>query len=94
MAWGIAFVPLLGTGLEAGLHRADLWWVYLSLNVGLCFWDVQRLKAAGYRAPTSTLAFLVPAYLWQRATLLKQPKVHAGVWIACFVLTLFLPPVS
>jgi hypothetical protein len=91
LAWVIAFVPLIGAGIEAALQRSDLWWVYLALNVGLCLWDDQRLKAAGYRAPTSTLAFIVPAYLWQRAALLKQPKIHAAVWLACFIATLFLP---
>ena len=91
LAWAIALVPVLGAGIEAVLHRADLWWIYLALNVGLCFLDEQRLKAAGYRAPSSALAFIVPAYLWQRATLLRQPRVHFTVWVACFIVTLFLP---
>ena len=54
-------------------------------------WDMQRLKAAGYKAPSSGWAFLVPGYLWQRAALLKQPQVHFAVWVVCFVATLFLP---
>ena len=41
-------------------------------------------------APSPALLFLVPGYLWQRATLLKQPKIHMAVWIACFIATLFL----
>jgi len=91
LAWAIAIAPVIGAGIEAGLPGWDLWWIYFGLYIGLCFWDVQRLNAAGYKAPRSAWAFLVPGYLWQRATLLKQPKVHVAVWVVCFVATLFLP---
>ena len=91
LAWAIALVPVIGAGIEVALQRSDLWWVYVALNIGLCLVDEQRLKAAGYKTPTVASVFIVPAYLWQRASLLKQPKIHFAIWTACFIGTLFLP---
>lgn len=86
IAWCIVLVPIIGAVIEL-ITWQNLWWLYLTFNIVLCFWDEKRLKAAGFKAPTTLWVFLIPIYLWQRSNLLKVPQYHAIAWIIAFVLS-------
>jgi hypothetical protein len=94
LVWTLAFGPLLGYFLGAviaGIAKApihDFWWVTLILNIGLSLADEKKLKAAGYDTKQMGGAWLIPVYLYKRATVLKQPLGYFITWVVCFVLTL------
>jgi hypothetical protein len=74
------------------MHAASsskYWYVTYGLNVGLSYFDEHRLKAAGHdTAKFRGWAWLVPVYLFQRATRLNQKLWYFAVWMACMVLVL------
>ncbi len=39
----------------------------------------------GINMPSEWWALLVPVYLWQRLTILKQPRIHFWLWIGVTV---------
>ncbi|MBF0530738.1 MAG: hypothetical protein HQK55_16025 [Deltaproteobacteria bacterium] len=92
--WILAFAPILGAILQAflsGLLSAELnrlWWVTIALNVGLSYFDDYNLKSAGHDTRSfGGWAWLVPVYLYKRATALKQSKGYFIVWMCCFLLS-------
>ena len=83
-------VPVVGAVAEL-LAGRFLILLFLILNAGCAFTDERRLRAAGHRAPNGWWAvLLVPVYLWKRATLLQRPKLHFGVWIVSFAVSIGL----
>lgn len=105
LIWVLAAAPLIGLVLEAVLslllhgdtYDAELalvthryWFVTLALNIALSYFDEQRLKKAGYdTSQFKGWVWLVPVYLYQRATALGHSKMYFTTWIVCFVLSLW-----
>lgn len=104
IVWFLAFAPLLGYMLEffvAGIiHRnaqvaeamagsGKYWYITLLLNIGLSFWDENKLKKSGVNTGKfKGFVYLVPVYLYQRAKFLQHNLAYFIVWIVCFVLLL------
>lgn len=105
LIWVLAGAPLIGLFLESlvslavygdgflgevavATHR--YWYVTLILNLALTLLDEQRLKKAGYdTSQFKGWIWLVPVYLYQRATALGHAKTYFAVWIVCFLLSLW-----
>jgi len=92
LPWVIATMPLLGWAADAALDT-DLWPVYIGANVGLCALDVGQLKKAGYHLDLGWI-FLIPVYLWKRASLVHHPRTTAWVWLVGLVATLAVPALT
>lgn len=95
LVWILAFAPLLGATLSGVLSGAtgkspdSFWWTTLVLNVGISMADERMLKKAGYPTDKMGGAWLVPVYLYKRATVLGQSRASFIVWTVLFVLSLF-----
>ena len=83
--WALVGVQIIGALLGL-LFDINIGWLILIINVILCVVDERRLKAAGYAAPETYWAVLIPVYLWKRANLIGHSKNYFYVWIAGFVL--------
>jgi hypothetical protein len=92
LAWTLAFAPLLyvlldGILLSAGADEAFVT-VSLLVAVGVnCFlsWtDAKRLEKAGHDVSKALAVFLVPVYLFKRASILKQTLAIPVVWCLAF----------
>ncbi len=95
IVWILAFAPFIGLFAEGFLSTltdssiGNFWWATIAVNLGLSLWDAQKLKDSGHDTDKFTMAaFLVPVYLFVRASKLKQNAAYAWVWIVCFLLTL------
>ena len=86
VVWVIALCPLIS------LIDADLWWIAFVV-LPLCWLDQMVLRKAGH--DTSHFGFwwlfLVPVYLYRRATALKQYKTYFFVNILAFGLAIYVP---
>jgi hypothetical protein len=71
-------------------HTDHFWWIVIILNIALSLLDERKLKKAGYQTSKMGSAWLVPIYLYKRATTLKQNLGYFFVWLACFGASLFL----
>ncbi len=75
--------------ISRDMAEARYWYVTVLLNLGLSWLDQQRLEKAGH--DTSRFkgwVWLVPVYLYQRASVLQQGKAYFIVWLVLFVLLL------
>jgi len=103
LVWVLAFAPILSgiavtfllTLFDPASDKAGRFFVFaLLLRVGfnsvLCISDVERLKKAGHNTKDLILMglFLVPVYLFVRASRLKQDYSYAIVWLVSFVISL------
>lgn len=88
-AWALVGVQIIGALLSL-LFNSDMGWFALIINVILCVIDERRLKAAGYAAPETYWAVLIPVYLWKRANLIGHSKNYFYAWIAGFVLLMLV----
>jgi hypothetical protein len=90
--WLAVAVPLVGVIVElaTGLGGGEALGLYLIANIVCCVLDERRLKAAGHEAPSSSWAILVPAYLWMRASRLKQKRHYFWAWIVAFALSIMV----
>jgi hypothetical protein len=79
-----------GLALLTGRHVDRFWWITIVLNVALSLLDERKLKKAGYYTKKMGSAWIVPVYLYKRATTLKQNLAYFFVWIVCFGLSLFM----
>lgn len=89
-AWLLVAVPVVGAIIEliVGRPLILLFWV---LNAAFGFADVRALKATKHPAPSGWwAALLVPVYLWKRGTVLHRPRLHFGLWVGSFVVSLAL----
>jgi hypothetical protein len=99
LVWWLAFVPIIGLIVEnviANQINRDLsylWIVTLALNILFCILDEKNLKRAGYQTGNIVgwAFFLVPIYLFKRASLLKQKPYYAIIWCLMFALLIFAP---
>lgn len=85
--WAVVAVPIIGCLIEI-MVGTELIWLYILANIAFCSLDERRLKAAGHQSPTSWMIFIVPVYLWKRASLLKQKNYYFWGWIAAFILSI------
>lgn len=98
LVWVIALAPFISgilrvfIGLFIGVPPYKLWWIAIILNISLCIADENQLKKAGYDTKGMGIwAFLlVPAYLFIRASRLKQDNSYAIVWLITFVISIFI----
>ena len=99
VVWVLAFAPVIGFMLSCMLsgaahngsieHASDYWYITLLLNIGLAYFDENRLSKAGHdTSKFKGMVWLVPVYLFQRAKNLNQGNSYFIVWIVCFVLSL------
>lgn len=104
VVWVLAFAPVIGFFIQffiavffSGSADSDFddldvgkyWFITLSLNLALSFWDETRLEKAGIDMErASGWVWLVPVYLYQRAKTLKHNLAYFIVWLVCFGLTL------
>lgn len=94
MAWTIAIAPLIGAfaeGFVSGIFSYSGDWliiVTLGVNIVLCTLDEKKLKNDGH--DTSKLnTWLVPVYLFNRASLLREKPAYAILWCILFSGQLF-----
>lgn len=92
--WILAFVPVIGAIFLyfIRLNFNDIpsyvdTILFIILNSIFAGIDEYKLKKAGYEAHNFFWAiFLVPVYLWKRATIAKQSRSYFWVWVIVFVL--------
>lgn len=95
LVWVLAFAPVIGVFLEGlvseitGIAPDYLWFITLSLNIVLSYQDSILLKKAGHDTRKMGVVFLIPVYLFKRATILKQSNAYFIVWCVTFTLMLF-----
>ncbi|MCF8025806.1 MAG: DUF4339 domain-containing protein [Desulfobacteraceae bacterium] len=87
--WAVVAVPIVGVIIEL-LAGTELVWLYIVANIVCCVLDEKKLKKAGQKSPTNWMVFLVPVYLWKRASLLNQKKHYFWGWCAAFVLSILI----
>ena len=87
--WAIVGVPIVGVIIEL-IAGTELTLLYLAANIVCCILDEKKLKKAGQEAPETWMAFLIPVYLWKRATLLKQKKHYFWAWCAAFLISIII----
>jgi len=87
--WAVVAVPIVGVIIEL-LAGTELVWLHIVANIVCCVLDEKKLKKAGQKAPTNWMVFLVPVYLWKRASLLNQKKHYFWAWWAAFVLSILI----
>lgn len=82
----LAIAPLLGAVLQAiisnftGIDYAHLMVVFIIINLGLAYYDIDRLKLTGEYSSTLGSPALVPLYLYRRAKLLNHSYGYAIIW--------------
>lgn len=82
--WGLVGIQILGI-LMALTFDFSIGWLVVLANIGLSVADERRLKAAGYAAPETYWAIVVPVYLWKRANILGHAKTYFYAWIVSFI---------
>lgn len=87
--WAVVAIPLVGALIEFASHK-QITWLYLAANIILCVLDEKKLTKAGHKAPKNWMAWIIPVYLWQRATILNQKKYYFAGWCAAFALSIFI----
>jgi hypothetical protein len=93
VVWLLAFAPIIGGIAESIIARSadteisDLWFITVLLTLFLCVFDARLLKRNGLNPPKMWAVFLIPVYLFKRATALGQNKAYFVVWIAAFLLS-------
>ena len=104
LAWIIAFSPIVGRLLlhfiagAINVNPTNLWlrvFLFSTLYTLLCGIDYSILKQAGHDAKNfGGWVFVVPVYLYKRATLLHQPLGYFVTWIICFFVSQFFAVVQ
>lgn len=95
IVWTLAFVPIISVFIQDMLGTMtqsspiDFWWVAVILNIALCVADQKQLKNSGHEVEGSWSIFLVPVYLFMRASKFKQSNSYAFVWLFAFFVSLF-----
>ncbi len=82
----LALAPLLGAILQAvisnftGVDYAHLMIIFIIVNLGLAYYDADRLKLTGEYSSSLGSPALVPLYLYRRAKLLNHSYSYAIIW--------------
>ena len=82
-------VPIAGVIIDL-IAGATLFLPSIIANIVLCMLDEKKLKAAGHTAPAHWSIFIVPIYIWKRATLLNQKKHYFSAWVTAFIISIIL----
>jgi hypothetical protein len=97
VVWILAFAPLIGEIMEQFIigafdfpHNKNLWFITYFLNVLLCYYDSDKLKKSGYDTKSLGATWIIPAYLYNRAEMLKENNAYLWVWVLIFILILFI----
>ena len=83
----LLLAPLLGAILQAtisnftGVGYGHLMIIFITVNVSLAYYDMDRLKLTGEYSSTLGSPALVPLYLYRRAKLLNHSYAYAIIWI-------------
>lgn len=93
--WCLAVTPIVGAITESILriganNQFLVIFAYFIANTVFCILDVKHLKSDGHQAPNVAWLLLIPVYLWQRASFLKQSPHYFWVWIVAFILSIFI----
>lgn len=97
IVWIIAVLPIIGLIIENAVALAsnrslnDMWWITLVLNTALCWWDERRVRKQRHDFNLSSVVFLVPVYLFQRAKRLKHNFSYFIVWLVTFAIIILVP---
>lgn len=97
--WVLAFAPIIGTFLQGfivgvlfgdngGYYFNKFWWVTLALNLLLCYMDEKKLENQGVDTESMGSSFLIPIYLYKRASALNQSPIYLWVWISTYIISL------
>ena len=86
LVWITALIPLICFLLRGNTGTA----IILFSNIGLLSLDELNLKKLGYDTGKLGGAFLVPVYLFKRASLIGGGNGYAWVWLATFGVSLFV----
>ena len=82
----LIIAPLLGAIFQAivsnftGISYGHLTIIFMIINLGLAYYDMDRLKLKGEYSSTLGSPALVPLYLYRRATLLGYSYSYAVIW--------------
>jgi len=82
----LAIAPLLGAILQAiisnftGIVYSHLMVIFIILNLGLAYYDNDRLKLTGEYNPSLGSPAIIPMYLYRRAKLLNHSYAYAIIW--------------
>lgn len=87
--WILVTVPIIGAIIDV-IAGTTLFLPSIVANIVLCMLDEKKLKAAGHAAPEHWSVFIVPVYIWKRATLLNHKKYYFGAWVTAFVLSIMI----
>lgn len=93
LVWILSVCPIAGgilTALLAPLLNMEggLFWLTPALNIWLAYWDEKRLTKTGYATSQMGGAWLIPVYLWKRATVLKQSRRYFFLWCVAFIFSI------
>ena len=78
--------PFLGAILQAmvsnfiGVDYGHLMFIFIIVNLGLAYYDMDRLKLTGEYSTSLGSPALVPVYLYKRAKLLGHSYGYAVIW--------------
>jgi len=93
----LVLAPLLGAISQAmvsnftGMDYGHLMIVFIIFNLGLAYYDEDRLKLTGEYDPMLGSPALVPLYLYRRAKLLNHTFAYAIIWILLTVAVVLTP---
>ena len=93
--WLLVAVPVIGSVIEnfldgnSPLSNYSLF-CYVITNTILCVVDDRRLRAGSIRKPNVWAYFVVPAYLWLRASRLKHPPYYFWAWMLTFIASIYV----
>jgi len=98
LVWVIAFAPIISAFLRVmlgamfGMPSSNLWWIAIIINVSLCVTDISQLKNAGHNTKNMGIWALLfmPAYLFVRASRLRQNNSYAIAWVISFFISIFI----
>lgn len=87
--WALVTVPIIGAIIDL-MAGTVLVLPSIIANIALCMLDEKKVKAAGHAAPAHWSVFIVPIYIWKRATLLNHKKHYFSAWVVAFALSMLL----
>ncbi|MGH2613416.1 MAG: hypothetical protein ACRDFB_10280 [Rhabdochlamydiaceae bacterium] len=91
IVWVLAFAPVLGIilaviiSVATGIKISSLWYITLILNIVLSYMDEHHLKNSGHEVEGMGAAWLVPVYLYKRASVLGQRHSYFYIWCILFI---------
>ena len=90
--WALCIAPIVCALIElyVGISPAYSFIIYIVPNIFLSFLDEKELKKTNRVSPAHWMVLLLPIYIWQRLKLNRQSKKAFMVWLAAFIISLFI----